>query len=349
MKEVRRILIIRADRIGDLTLTIPMAAAVKKFNPKIEVQFLVRKYAHDLLYRHPFIERSHCLIEEKGKIKIIQNAALLKKEKIDACVVASPSFQIYLICFLAGIKLRIGTGYRWYSFLINRKVYQHRKLAEMHELNYNMNLLKPLGFSELINENNVIFNIKINEESEQRIENEFQKENIDKRKPIFIIHPGSGGSAIDLPLNRFKELITAALNLDCNIILTGDKKEISICEKLVINQKIINLSGRFDLGELIALISKADALIANSTGPIHIAAALGKYTIGFYPKIKVCSAKRWGPYTNKKFVFEPEIACSNCSKTQCERLSCMNYINLKEVYNAMEKIIQEIKSKRSQI
>ena len=100
----------------------------------------------------------------------------------------------------------------------------------------------------------------------------------------------------------------------------------------------INLAGKFDLSQLIAVINKSDLLIANSTGPIHIAAALGKNVIGFYPKIAACSPNRWGPYTNKKNIFMPEITCSNCTKKQCEKLNCMNSININEVFEAAKKI-----------
>ena len=97
------------------------------------------------------------------------------------------------------------------------------------------------------------------------------------------------------------------------------------------------MAGRFDLGGLTALINKADIFVANSTGPIHIAAAIGKNTIGFYPNLLQCSAKRWGPYSDKSVVFEPKNQCSDCRREQCSKQDCMNSIDMEEVYSVIMK------------
>ena len=111
-----------------------------------------------------------------------------------------------------------------------------------------------------------------------------------------------------------------------------------MCEELKINSKILNFGGFLNLSELIALINKAGIFIANSTGPLHIAAALGKYTIGFYPNLLACSAKRWGPYTNKKIIFSPKNECSDCGKEQCKSSKCMNTIQVAEVVAEVNEI-----------
>ena len=138
---------------------------------------------------------------------------------------------------------------------------------------------------------------------------------IDTTKPIIIIHPGSGGSAVDLPLKSFKELIEMlSADSKVSIIITGLYSEKKLCDQLILNDKIKNFAGMLSLSEMIALINKSTIFISNSTGPIHIAAALDKLTIGFYPKILSCSAKRWGPYSNKAKIFIPEIDCSELHK-----------------------------------
>ena len=43
---------------------------------------------------------------------------------------------------MAGVKIRIGTAYRWYSFLFNKRVYVHRSRIEKHEVEYNIDLVK---------------------------------------------------------------------------------------------------------------------------------------------------------------------------------------------------------------
>jgi ADP-heptose:LPS heptosyltransferase len=172
---------------------------------------------------------------------------------------------------------------------------------------------------------------------------------IRKDEKFIIIHPGSGGSAVDLPIDKFKELIKHLTDKKYKIVLTGSERETEICNRLALNEFVFNLAGRFNLEELIVLISKCSLLVANSTGPIHIAAALNKFTFGFYPKVKVCSAKRWGPYTDKKFIYEPELDCKDCTIEQCEKLNCMSTINITRVFNNIVSVIENLNGDKNEI
>ena len=218
-------------------------------------------------------------------------------------------------------------------------LFRSRKDALRHELEYNINLLKYFGIKETVTPSNVRFNLNIGSAEEERVKTILKVKEIKLKQPVIMVHPGSGGSAVDLPLNKFKELIELIYSrLNIEIIITGSKSEMELCHKLHIPGKTKNLSGLFNLSELKALINYSDIFIANSTGPIHIAAALGKYVIGFYPKIAQCSPKRWGPYTDKAKVFTPKLDCNNCSREQCDRLNCMNTIQVSEIFVEIEKI-----------
>jgi heptosyltransferase-3 len=336
MRGPKNILVVRTDRIGDVVLTLPIANIIKKHFPDSRVSFLIREYTKSLCENNLFINEIITLDEADGKTKIFSNIRKIKK-KFDTAIVAYPTFRIVLILFLAGIKTRIGSGYRWYSFLFNKKIYEHRKISEHHELEYNIRLLKAIGVEEEVSPSTVLFNLHSSPLSRQFVEKELSSRSVNVLNKLIIIHPGSGGSSIDLPPDHMKRLVyLMAQELDVEILITGSKTEKELCESLVVNEKTKNLSGLFDLPELIALIEKSDLMIANSTGPIHIAAALGKHVIGFYPKIISCSDKRWGPYTNNKKIFSPTIDCNNCTRKTCEELDCMRSINIDEVLKSVK-------------
>lgn len=340
--EPRNILIVRTDRIGDVVLSLPLARIIKQHYPNAKVTFLVRAYTKALVENNHFIDEVIILKEESSKILITKNVEQLKQKNFDTAIVVYPTFKIALIIFLSGIKYRVGSGYRLYSFLFNRKVYEHRKDAVKHELEYNLSLLSQLGINHIGGTNNVSFDLDVNKSSLNKVESLLSSLGINNEEKFVIVHPGSGGSAVDLPLEKFVELVKMLTDKKIKVVLTGSENEKEICNKLVLNELIFNLAGRLNLEELIALISKSSLLVANSTGPIHIAAALGKYTFGFYPKVKVCSAKRWGPYTEKKFIYEPEIECNNCTLEQCAEVNCMNSINVSSVYNDIIKVLENL-------
>jgi len=340
MTTPKNILIVRNDRIGDVVLSLPLAGLIKKHYPDCKITFLLRNYTKDIANGHPNIDEVIILKEDNGRIPVWKNVNQLKKGLFDASIIVYPTFITALIIFLARVKSRVGSGYRWYSFLFNKKVFEHRKYAEKHELEYNVNLLKVFGIEESISTKNVLYDIHINKTSMEKVDKILTDSGVEFEKKIIIVHPGSGGSAIDLPIEKFSVLVNNLSLLDeANIIITGNEDEKNICSTISANTNAIDLSGKFNLSEIICLISLSEIFISNSTGPIHIAAALGISTVGFYPKIRACSPERWGPYTQNKVIFTPEIECNDCTREQCERLNCMNSIDIENVTKEVTKLI----------
>jgi lipopolysaccharide heptosyltransferase II len=333
------LLILRTDRIGDLVLSLPLACLVKKNYPQCKITFLIRNYTKAILENHPCIDEIIILKEKENRIPVKENVKAIRQKNFNSCVIVYPTFATALIIYLSGIKERIGTGYRWYSILFNKKIYEHRKYAERHELEFNVNMLKALGIEEEVKPGEVKFALQVNTASQRKIDGIFNDYKIDKKKLVIIIHPGSGGSSVDLPPDKFKELVSLlSSGKNFQVIITGSEKEKKLCDQLQVNSSVINLAGMFNLSEMIALINNCNIFVANSTGPLHIAAALDKYTIGFYPKIKACSAKRWGPYSKKTVIFSPGTECEDCTREQCSDTDCMSSIMVTGIIAEIEKI-----------
>jgi ADP-heptose:LPS heptosyltransferase len=344
----KNLLIIRTDRIGDVVLSLPLAGLVKKHYPGTKVSFMVKSYTKALVENHPFINDVIILEESSGKVPFRVNQKIVSAGNYDSAVLVYPTLKTALILFFSGIADRIGTGYRWYSFMFNRKVYTHRKYAAKHELEFNVELLKKFGINEKLTPGNAEFGLKADSIVKQQILEEIKKAGIGFDKPIVIIHPGSGGSAVDYPIDKMQELTKLIdSDLDVDIIITGGTGEENLCGKLLVSPKIVSFAGKLNLSEMIALIDLSDIFVSNSTGPIHIAAALGKYTVGFYPNLLACSAKRWEPYTDKKVIFVPENDCDDCDREQCGSQDCMSSINPSRVLLEIRNICDLISEKQS--
>jgi heptosyltransferase III len=337
MRTKKNILIVRTDRIGDVVLTLPMIYMIKKNEPESDIFFMARKYTMDLLEGNDKVKK--CLIYDKTS-SYRENISNLKKLEIDMVFIASPSFKLAFILFMASIPVRIGTGYRWYSFFFNRKVFEHRKYAENHELEFNLNLLKSVNYdTDGIRE----FNIPILKSDEEKVDRVLENENIQNSDTIVILHPGSGGSAMDLPKEKIIELSNLLLENNIKLILTGGKGEENLINEISSRLKGVHICivNKFNLREYACLCKKAKIFISNSTGPIHIAAAVGTFVAGFYPPIIACSEKRWGPYTDRKLIFTPDLKekCIKCTKSKCIHYNCMDKISIPKVYIAIKEII----------
>jgi heptosyltransferase-2 len=240
--------------------------------------------------------------------------------------------------FLAGIPVRVGTGYRWYSWLFNRRVYEHRKDARRHELEYNLNLLQAIGGEAAPGEFRPT--MPVGELARERARSVLASIGIDPAETLVLLHPGSGGSARDWPWRRFGELARRLKALpSTRVVVTGGRGEKGLVERVleVAGEGVLGLAEELDLRGFTGIIAKASLFVSNSTGPIHIAAAVGTPVIGFYPQVKPLGAERWGPYTDRRTIFTPEgrsPSCTDCVGAPGTDCACMDSIDVGRVYEA---------------
>lgn len=337
-----KFLIVRTDRLGDSILTLPIASKLKQKFPESKVYFLGNSYTEPLVSSSKYIDKVFSI----DKFSLFQLVENLRNEKIDYAIIARPTLYNAFVLFFSGIKYRIGTKYRIYSFLFNKRIAHHRKESTKHEALYNLDLLEPLDIKSDEDLFSLDFGISPDEQIQESIKVKLRKLGVDISKPIVVFHISSGGSAIDWNYLKFKELaLLLKKNLDVEILLTGTEKDFLFLYELFNESgyKIYNLAGELNLIQLFNLLSLVDVYVGNSTGPTHLAAIAGCWVVAFYPKIKVASQVRWGPITKKRIIFEPQIECSNCTKEQCKRLNCMDSIDVNKVYFEIDKILKRIK------
>ena len=301
---VKNILITRTDRLGDVILTLPLLNSAKKIFKNAKIDLLVKKYLEELL--HDYKDIDELIIEENIK-SFFSKYKFFKNKKIDLFINVKPGFELALLFFVLRVKYRIGTAYRWYSFLYNFKVYEHRKDSVKHESDYNLNLLKNF-FDET--DDSKVFHFGYSEDEKKKLN---RKLNGLPDSRYIIVHPGSGGSAKDIPVNRLALFINkfSEIYADYRIVITGTENEKPVINQLMKNVRsdfktsVHDVSGMLDLKELMILIDNSDLFISNSTGPVHIAGALNRNIIGFYPNEKPMSDTRWKPLSENTVILKP--------------------------------------------
>ncbi len=307
---IKRIIVARTDRIGDVVLSLPVFASIKKCHPDATTIALVRNYTSDVVASSPYVDVV-LTCEEDESINSIRKK--LEQVNADAILHLFPRFKLSAASFLAGIKLRIGTAYRWYSFLFNAKVHEHRKYSTKHESEYNLTLAEAAGCTEKIHD----IGLKVNFEALNRVRSFLLENNSEK---FIIVHPGSGGSAFEWGQNNFRVLVQRAIaDLNMKVIVTGTASEFAICS-YVSNGIAVNAPGKFPLLEFMALLSEAEMFISNSTGPLHLAAAMGTAVIGIYPNNKPMTPVRWAPLIDRRIILTPEDGSDNLSAVPVDKV-----------------------------
>lgn len=293
MRRPEHIIISRTDSIGDVMLTMPMAGLIKERMPGTRITFIGRRYTLPVLACSAHIDQAIALEELHD---VGDHAAVIRLSKLgaDAILHVFPRRDVAAWAKHADIPVRIGTGHRWWHWLTcNERVSFSRKRSDLHEAQLNIKLLAPLGLDETL--------------SLQRLASlgGFTPPPADEivgalLRPGFrhvILHPLSQGSAVEWGLERFSSLIAMLDPARYRVIITGTAAEAERYRPLLAGTgpHVIDAGGKLRLDQLIALIGACDALVAASTGPLHIAAACGIRAIGLYSPKRPIHPGRWGP------------------------------------------------------
>lgn len=279
--------------------------------------------------------------EARGMGGFIGLVRKIREERFDVVAMLHPTLRLAVAVVFAGIPIRIGTGYRLYSVFFNRRVWEHRKDARRHEAEYNLSLAAVLG----VDVSRVDFHFPVSDVAVGRVEEWLKSAGIDGDRPLVLLHPGSRGSALEWPVGRFS-LLADGLNeyAHAQVVVTGGKGEERVAEEVLKNvrQRAWNGAGLFDLKEFAALLLRADLVVANSTGPLHMAVTVGTDVIGLFPPITAMSPRRWGPYGREDSVLMPNVPeGGRCTGVKCPNWNCMEMISVEDVLQVARKKLKD--------
>lgn len=338
----KNFLIIDTLRLGDVVMSTPVFKAIKEKYPDSKLSVLVRAKLTAILDGNPHIDE---IIPYHGKddnILLIKN---LRKKCFDICINLCEG-KLNNVVYASRIPVRIG--------YIQRHKYRDRffltdpiRWAGDFEgtMALFLRLLEPLG----------IFNANNNMElylSRQDIDSVKQFLPNDKIK--IVIHPGSRGSTKRWPY--YKELTNEIIKkLNAVVILTGDKTETSLVEKIADNfdsNAVLNLGGKISIKQLVALCSLANVVVGNDTSVLHIARALGVPNITIFgpedPKLA-------GSLNDKSIQIFKDVPCKpdtvyfgisikgvrRCKKEICESHMCMKDITPDMVLEKIQELLKK--------
>ncbi|MEW6510493.1 MAG: glycosyltransferase family 9 protein [Bacteroidota bacterium] len=345
MHDPSRILVVRTDRLGDVVLTLPLLPILRNRFPDAYIAMLVSSYAGGIVEGHPALNEHLTYDKEGARIPMGAMVSRLREGRFDTAVVVHPTARLALLIWLARIPVRIGSGYRWYSVLFNRRVYTHRKTAERHELEYNLELLDRLGCTTRGVPPQ--FTIPVPAEAHRRVNELLAGHGIEEKARLAVVHPGSGGSAREWPLESFGGLARILIDVHgMEVIVTGSPNESEQARSVVAatQERAHNLAGMLGLKELASLLGRSSLLVGNSTGPLHMAVAMGTPVLGFYPQIPVMGPRRWGPYTERARVLVPDrpVDCSECKSVRGRSCSCMASITVDAAAAAVAELLSTV-------
>ncbi|MCX5701866.1 MAG: lipopolysaccharide heptosyltransferase II [Candidatus Omnitrophica bacterium] len=340
---LRRILIVRTDRIGDVLLSTPVIKALRDSYPRAYISMMVSTYAKDIVEGNPYLDEVITYdkdIRHRSWLASIKFAQSLKKKRFDLAVILHPTNRAHIITFFAGIPKRIGYD-RKSGFLLTDRIKHEKQFGEKHELEYSLDLVRYLGIEP--KDKNLF--MPINPESERWVEELFEKEGIEKKAKLLAIHPGASCPSKIWPNERFSEVADRLIDrYSFKVLLIAGPKDIIKAERVLKNMRgnAINLAGKISVSQLASVLKRCALFISNDSGPVHIASAVGTPVISIFGRNqKGLSPKRWGPVGSKDRVLHKEVGCISCLAHNCvKEFACLKAITVEDVVDAAESILK---------
>ena len=293
----KKLILIRLDKIGDLICTLPVDEI---FGSEFEITWVISKGLSPLTEcanpprRYIQLDKTHPR-EAAQELK-----AFLKKEKFDLALSFQAPWWVNFQLWLQRIPLRLGVLSQWHSFLfLNQGLRQKRSRAEKHEYEYSLDLallakeLLKSPLSPLEKDKSLTAYLKL----KPRLNSLSQ---FDVNQNFVVVHPGMMGSALNWPEEKYIQWIESFLKLKKDkVVITGTDKDEPYLKKIkstfAQHPQVIVLQSQLNFDELLLLLSKAQLVLAPSTGVAHLAASLGTKVKAIFSPLRVHHPLRWSP------------------------------------------------------
>lgn len=344
----KRILLIRADYIGDVLLTTHTLKGIRDRFPQSHIEYLVSSKSCEILEGNPYIDsiltydppwffRRNGKFFSKGyATEYLKILSTIRKRKFDL----SADFRgdvrnIFLLMVLGGIPNRVSFGASGGSYLLTRIACYRRGL---HEAEYHTSIAETIGARV---DEHALPEMFTEDRDRLSADGFLQENGLDSKSMLVVIHPGARKSVRQWPEERYAEVGWHLIReYGAKIILTGSPYEIPLLKRIndLMNKNALIAAGEIkSLKQLAALFQRCALFIGVSSGPSHIAAVASLPSVLIFgPE----SISQWKPLGNKCVIIKKRFPCSPCNQKKCHLLenNCVKAVQVSDVIDGIKRI-----------
>jgi len=348
MQDKKKILVVRYRFIGDTILTLPFLKNLRLAYPDAQIDMLVAPKSGEIIEDCPYVDnfiyfdttKKHKYENGAGEKKSFwYYVKLLRKNKYDKAYVLKRSLSSAFLVFMCGIKERIGFNTEGRGFLLTKRVPYDKK---KHESQCFLDVLKADGV-EIKDDS---FENGLNPDAEKKVD-EILNEKANNGLKRVIVHATATNKGKLWAIENFAEITRFLVNeKHVQVFFIGtdfdsqtyDKMLSLIGEKLEIEP--INLCGKLNLKESLALTAKVDFLIGNDSGNLHMASSVHTPVIGLYGPMPF---EKWYALGTNNILLKSDLPCMPCGLSgKCQNdHKCMKNISVSQVKTAVEKFLNQ--------
>jgi heptosyltransferase-2 len=333
-----RILIVQTSFLGDVVLSTPVFAAVRRHHPAAHVSVLVRPECAGVLHGHPAVDA--VLVDDKrGRdrgVGALRTVRRLRHGRFDLALSLHKSLRTACVLAAAGIPRRVGFRQSAGWFLYHRTVSRDRT---RHDVERNLALLAGIGIDPASDVSRPY--VACSPEAGERVRRLLADRGVAVDQPLVGVAPGSAWATKRWTVEGYGALVRM-LRDEMHVIpvLLGARADMEYAAAIqrVAGDTAVDLVGQTDLEVLVAAIDRCRVLVSNDSAPMHIAVARDVPVVAvFGPTTR---RQGYGPYTERAIVVERDLACRPCSRHGGARCpigthACMREITPQEVARAV--------------
>jgi lipopolysaccharide heptosyltransferase I len=329
--EPQRILIIKPSSLGDVVHALPVLRLLRKKYPTAKISWLVAPYCSGLLEGHPDLDEVILFDRRRfgtawknpsAGLDLIRFKRDLRRRQFDWVIDLQGLFRSGWLSFFTRAPVRIGfANAREFAPLF----YTHKipiNNIEQHAVDRYLRIAHAAGCDT----DPVEFKFAVTDADRAAV-----NEMLGDCLPIAVLLPGANWETKRWDPEKFEALVAPLrdrFGLRC--ITAGGPDTIDLANKI---PSAKNLSGKTNLPQLVALLERASLVIANDSGPMHIAAALNKPLVTIFGPT---NPLRTGPYNRPDSVVRLDIPCSPCYSRKCSHTSCLRWLGIDPVLTTAE-------------
>ena len=363
----KNVLFVELAEMGSTVIAYPAIKKLKAMYPNANIHFLLFKHIDASMEILDIVPKDNVLtIEVSNLFALIRDTLKFmydcRKRKIDT-VINLEMFARYstILGYLSGARKRVGFyGYSMEglyigNFLTHKVIYNphihtaHSFIALVRALQSPANEI-PMAKYSVLEDKLEVPRITLDKKSRDSIWNKLKEINpgINEKKKLILVNPNASKliSIRKWPLENYAKLVKKLVQDDdvyvAIIGVANEKPDAEFILDYVKNKRVLDLTGKTTLRELIDLFNIGSVLITNDSGPAHFASLTDIHIIVFFgPE----TPELYKPLSDNVTVMYSHFACSPCVSAYNQRLSpcnnnlCLKTIDVEKAYGVVKKII----------
>lgn len=339
-----RLLVVRNDGLGDLVLTLPLVAALKRHLPGAHVTVLVSAALRELIPLLPdvdaaLVDEGVLLRRHRERFPPAERAArqdalleAVRAARCDAALLPYAEAASARLVQRARIPIRVGPLRRSFFWRFNAHFRRSRRGSVAAEADLNLAYLACLGLPVEA----VPPRLALPPEARAATA---------ALPPYAVLHPHKrSGTALSWPLERFVELARGLAAAGLAVHAVGDAADRPVLEPAFGGVPGVRIETELTLPQLVARIAGARLFVGNSSGPLHLAALAGVPHVGLFPQDRVSAPERWrtlaapgAPPDFRRYLLAPRFpkGCTVCEGERCAYYHCVASLEPAAVWAAL--------------